>query len=161
MELRNFTISDAQGLLELLSNPRVNCFLSDKITTQQEALSEVEKKSKDDTHIAVILKEDKSLIGMLFYLFEAPDTYSIGYNFNARYKGKGYASESVNAFIQYLFTEKKPEDYMPMLRKIIIAPKSYVKNWVCVKRAAFWNLFHLPLIVMVFLNTKIRFNMRC
>ncbi len=106
MELRNFTISDAQGLLELLSNPRVNCFLSDKITTQQEALSEVEKKSKDDAHIAVSLKEDKSLIGMLFYLFEAPDTYSIGWNFNARYEGKGYASESVKAFIQYLFTEK-------------------------------------------------------
>ncbi len=100
-------------------------------------------------------------IGELFYLFEAPDTYSIGYNFNAQYEGKGYAKESVNAFIQYLFTEKKPEDYMHTLRKITIALKICVKNWVCVKRVAFWNLFHLPLIVMGFLNTKIRFNMRC
>lgn len=107
LELRNFTATDAQGLLELLSTPRVNCFLNDKITTQQEALSEVKKKSKDDAHIAVSLKEEKFLIGELFYLFEAPDTYSIGWNFNAQYEGKGYASESAKAFIQYLFIEKK------------------------------------------------------
>lgn len=64
--LRNFSLADAQGLLGYLSNPRVNCFLSEKIATQEEAISKVEKKSKDDSYIAVLLKDDECLIGELF-----------------------------------------------------------------------------------------------
>lgn len=104
--LRNFSSADAQGLLGYLSNPRVNCFLSEKITTQEEAVSEAEIKSKDDSYLAVSLKDDDSLIGELFCLYEEPDTYSIGWNFNAQYEGKGYASESAKALLQYLFKEK-------------------------------------------------------
>ncbi len=102
--LRNFTTADAQGLMGYLSNPRVNCFLSEKITTKEEALAEAEKKSKDDSHIAVSL--DGCLIGELFYLYEEPDTYSIGWNFNVQYEGQGYASESARALLQYLFLKK-------------------------------------------------------
>lgn len=104
--LRNFTASDAQGILGYLYEPRVNCFLSEKITTQEEALSDAEKKSKDDSYVAVCLKEDNSLIGELFCCYEKPDTYSVGWNFNAQYEGKGYAGESAKALLQYLFTEK-------------------------------------------------------
>lgn len=104
--LRNFTVADAQGLLGYLSNPRVNCFLSEKIVTKEEALAEAEKKSKDDSHIAVCLKDDRCLIGELFCLYEKPDTYFIGWDFNVQYEGKGYASESAKALLQYLFQKK-------------------------------------------------------
>jgi RimJ/RimL family protein N-acetyltransferase len=67
---------------------------------------EVEKKSKDDSHIAVSLNGDECLIGELFCLHEEPDTYFIGWNFNKHYEGKGYASESAKALLQYLFNEK-------------------------------------------------------
>ena len=104
--LRNFTAADARGLLGYLSNPRVNCFYGEKITTQEEAYCEAEKKSKDDSHIAVSMKDDECLIGELFCLYEKPDTYCIGWNFNSQYEGKGYASEGAKALLQYLFEEK-------------------------------------------------------
>jgi RimJ/RimL family protein N-acetyltransferase len=104
--LRNFNEADAQGVLGYLSNPRVNCFLSEKITTREEAISDVGKKSKDDSYIAVSLKGDECLIGELFCLHEEPDTYCVGWNFNAQYEGKGYASEGAQALFEYLFKEK-------------------------------------------------------
>jgi RimJ/RimL family protein N-acetyltransferase len=104
--LRNFTEADAQGVLGYLSNPRVNCFLDGKITTHEEAIAEVRNKSKDDSYIAVSLKGDECLIGELFCVHEKPDTYCVGWNFNAQYEGKGYASESARALFEYLFQQK-------------------------------------------------------
>ena len=76
--LRNFTVTDAQSMLGYLSSPRVNCFISEKITTQAEAIAEAEKKSKDDSFIAISLKDEDCIIGELFCIFEEPDTYCIG-----------------------------------------------------------------------------------
>lgn len=104
--LRNFSEEDAKGLLGYLSNPRVNCFASEKIMTQEEAISEAKERSKDESCIAVALKDDDYVIGELFYRYEEPDTYSVGWNFNAEYEGKGYASESARALFKYLFEEK-------------------------------------------------------
>lgn len=42
----------------------------------------------------------------MFHLKEDPDTYSIGWNFNEAYEGKGYARESAVALLSYLFVEK-------------------------------------------------------
>lgn len=104
--LRNFSEMDAEGMLEYLANPRVNCFLEEKISTLDEAISNANTKSKDDSYIAVCLKDSGYLIGELFCMKEDPDTYNIGWNFNQKYEGKGYASESTKAFLQYLFVEK-------------------------------------------------------
>ncbi|KOO47473.1 GNAT family N-acetyltransferase [Priestia koreensis] len=103
--LRNFHKADSDYLLEYLANPRVNCFLEERICTLEDAINTIEKRKKDDSFIAVCLKEDNSLIGELFYLKEDPDTYSVGWNFNAKYEGHGYANESVKAFFTYLFTD--------------------------------------------------------
>lgn len=118
--LRNFAPSDAAGLLEYTANPRVNCFMDHQMSTLEEAAAEVEKRSKDDSHIAVCLKDSNELIGELFGMTEdreansdsnsssssESDTYSIGWNFNGRFEGKGYASESARAFIEHLFMEQ-------------------------------------------------------
>ncbi|WP_339312157.1 GNAT family N-acetyltransferase [Paenibacillus sp. FSL k6-2145] len=114
--LRNFTVTDAAGLLEYTANPRVNCFMDQQILTLEDAAAEVAKRSSDDSHIAVCLKDSNELIGELFGMREDrdsdtdkdsnSDTYSIGWNFNGRYEGKGYASESANAFIENLFMEQ-------------------------------------------------------
>lgn len=114
--LRNFTVTDAAGLLEYTANPRVNCFMEQRISTLEDAVAEVAKRSSDDSHIAVCLKDSNELIGELFGMREDrdsdtdkdsnSDTYSIGWNFNGRYEGKGYASESANAFIENLFMEQ-------------------------------------------------------
>ncbi|UUZ84636.1 GNAT family N-acetyltransferase [Paenibacillus sp. P26] len=107
LRLRNFYVTDAQAFLEYAANPRVNCFLSDKVSTLEEATLKLQNRSCEDSYIAVCLKESNALIGELFYLQEEPDTFSIGWNFNARYEGMGYARESVEAFFEYLFTQKE------------------------------------------------------
>ena len=94
-------------MLEYLSRPRADCFLDEKISTYEEAFLKVERRINDDSHIAVSLNNEECLIGELFYLFQEPDTYSIGWNFNAHYEGNGYASESAEALLRYLFTQKK------------------------------------------------------
>lgn len=104
--LRNFSKADSQALLEYLANPRVSCFLEDKVHTIEEAALKIQKRKKDDSFVAVCLKGSDYLIGEIFYLKEDPDTYSIGWHFNAQYEGKGYASESVKTFLKYLFTQK-------------------------------------------------------
>ncbi|CAM4099360.1 GNAT family N-acetyltransferase [Saccharibacillus endophyticus] len=105
--LRNFSESDAPGLLAYMSAHRVNCFLDGRINTPEEALTEVRKRSEDDSQIAVALKEDNMLIGELFCMKEEPDTFSIGWNFNAAYEGKGLARESAEALLHHLFEEKE------------------------------------------------------
>lgn len=44
--LRLFCNEDATGMLEYLSNPRVNCFLADRISSLEEALAIVQKRKK-------------------------------------------------------------------------------------------------------------------
>ncbi|CAI6085502.1 hypothetical protein PAECIP112173_04662 [Paenibacillus sp. JJ-100] len=124
--LRNFAPSDAAGLLEYTVNPRVNCFMDQRMSTLEEAAAEVKKRITDDSHIAVCLKDSNEIIGELFGMTEGnepeqkpetdsnfsdsnrsdSDTYSIGWNFNGRFEGKGYASESARAFIEHLFMEQ-------------------------------------------------------
>ncbi|MEH7609247.1 MULTISPECIES: GNAT family N-acetyltransferase [Priestia] len=104
--LRNFSKADSKGLLEYLANPRVNCFLEDQVHTIEESSLKIQKRTKDDSFVAVCLKDNDYLIGEIFYLKEEPDTYSIGWHFNAQYEGKGYAIESVKVFLKYLFTQK-------------------------------------------------------
>jgi len=46
------------------------------------------------------------LIGDLFWVHEPPDTYSVGWNFNANFGGAGYALEAARALFDHLFTVK-------------------------------------------------------
>lgn len=43
--LRNFTETDAAGLLEYTANPRVNCFMDQRISTLEDAAAEVAKEA--------------------------------------------------------------------------------------------------------------------
>lgn len=105
--IRSFCDEDAAAVLEYLAHPRVNCFLDDRISTLEEAAAKVQERKEDHSYVAVCLKESGQVIGELFHLKEEPDTYSIGWNFNAAYEGKGYARESAEAFLSYLFLEKR------------------------------------------------------
>ncbi|KZE15045.1 GNAT family N-acetyltransferase [Priestia aryabhattai] len=127
--LRNFSKADSQALLEYLANPRVNCFLEDKVHTIEEATLKAQKRKKDDSFVAVCLKGSDYLIGEIFYLKEDPDTYSIGWHFNDQYEGKGYASESVKEFLRYLFTQY--EDGTPKYENTLqyaLLKKEWIKN---------------------------------
>lgn len=52
--------------------------------TIEEAIANVKEREKDELQLAVCLKEEDKIIGNLFALKEEPDTYSVGWQFNAR-----------------------------------------------------------------------------
>lgn len=103
--LRNFRRSDAAALLAYLREPKASCFLSLKLADMEEAEAEAEKRSAGDEHIAVCLKGTGELIGDLFAIPEA-DTYSIGWNFNPRFGGQGYALEAAKTLFSHLFEDR-------------------------------------------------------
>lgn len=102
--LRPFESKDALGLLDYLSKPVVSCFVGDKIATLEEALEMIKKRQKKNDYLAVCLKESDQIIGEVFQIFEDPDTYSVGWNFNHEFQGLGYARESAQALFNHLFS---------------------------------------------------------
>lgn len=104
--IRNFKESDATGLWDYLADPRVNCFLSEKLNTFEDAVADAKLRSGDESQFAVCLKENDTVIGNLFAAKEEPDTYGVGWHFNGKYEGQGYASESAIAFLNFLFHAK-------------------------------------------------------
>lgn len=110
LTIRTFRDKDAPALFDYLSLPRTPCFQDEKINSLADATEEVNRRSSDKSQFAVCLKETDELIGHLFAdNSEEPDnnTWSVGWHFNKRHEGQGYATESVAALFQYLFTEKE------------------------------------------------------
>lgn len=104
--IRSFKEGDAAGLLDYLSKPRVNCFLSEQLITMEEAISSVKQRQKDEFQFAVCLTDTDKILGNLFAHKEEPDTYSVGWQFNRNYEGKGYATEAAKAYFSFLFKDK-------------------------------------------------------
>ena len=86
--LRPFRKGDAPDLLAYLRHPRASCFLSLKLDDLDAAAAEVETRSQSDEHIAVCLQSTGRVIGDLFQVSEPPDTYTVGWNFNADFAGR-------------------------------------------------------------------------
>lgn len=110
LTIRTFKDKDAHALFDYLYLPRTPCFQDEKLNSLAEATKEVNRRSSDTSQFAVCLKETDELIGHLFAdNSEEVDsiTWSVGWHFNKRYEGKGYATESVAALFQYLFSEKE------------------------------------------------------
>ena len=92
--LRKFLEKDVPGLLEYFKNPRVACFLDEKVENPDKMLEEIRRRneSPEGTELAVCIRESDNVIGNVFSRKEMEDTYSVGWNFNKNYEGKGYAA---------------------------------------------------------------------
>ena len=55
---------------------------------------------------AIRLKETGRLIGIILFSDEKEDSCEIGYGIGSDYWGKGYATEAVRCFLEYLFRDK-------------------------------------------------------
>lgn len=126
--LRTFNDNDAAALFDYLSCPRAPCFYDEKLASLSEAQQDVKKRADDPSQIAVCLRENDHLIGHLFAdNREEPDpnTWSVGWHFNSRYEGQGFATEAVTALFEYLFVNRSArrlyawvEDYNQASRKL-------------------------------------------
>lgn len=108
--LRPFRASDAAALFAYLHQPSASCFYSMALADMAAAEAEAERRSTGDDFIAVALRDSDLLIGDLFGMVpeEGPgasegDTYSLGWNFNPEYGGRGYATEAAQTLVDQLF----------------------------------------------------------
>ncbi|WP_370627919.1 GNAT family N-acetyltransferase [Raoultella terrigena] len=61
--IRSFQDNDAEDMFEYLSNPRVACFMDQKLHSPEEAVSEITRRQKEEHDYAISLKETGALIG--------------------------------------------------------------------------------------------------
>lgn len=115
--IRNFRLGDAEALFAYLEQPAVSCFFSLKLSDIKAAEAEALRRSAGDEYLAVSLKETDDLIGDIFVhpdpigpedgeQSKQPDTISIGWNFNLRFGGQGYAFEAAQAMFAELFANQ-------------------------------------------------------
>lgn len=105
--LRNFRPGDAPDLLAYLRAPRASCFLALKLADLAAAQAEATARAGSDETMAVCLASTGRVIGDVFAMPEPPDTYSVGWNFNAEFSGAGFATEAARALFAHLFTMKQ------------------------------------------------------
>lgn len=70
--IRDFQEKDAVGLLEYLSHPRVNCFVSERLCSEESALAYISNTPKELLRYAVCLKEDDFIIGDVLHCVKKP-----------------------------------------------------------------------------------------
>lgn len=104
--IRKFSEDDGEDLYEYFSNPKVLEFEPYKPFTKDEAYKEAGRRADDERFLAVCLKSGK-LIGNLYFSKGDFETWEVGYVFNEKYWGNGYASESLLALIKHAFSSLK------------------------------------------------------
>ncbi|WP_291578321.1 GNAT family N-acetyltransferase [Clostridium sp. UBA6640] len=115
--LRKFSSNDWKDLYEYLSQETVVKYESYDIYTEEQCREEAMYRSKEDAFWAVCLKENNKLIGNIYFSQQDPkefSTWEIGYVFNPRYYGKGYATESCKKILDYGFNKLKAHRIIDM-----------------------------------------------
>ena len=114
--LREYRLSDAPAVNEYSSNPKVVKYVPFGPNTLKETqkylnrvIKDRRKRPRTEYQFAVILKENKQLIGgcnITIESFEHKKAH-IGYILNPALQGNGYATESTNALLKFGFNTLK------------------------------------------------------
>ncbi|WBW95529.1 GNAT family N-acetyltransferase [Oceanirhabdus sp. W0125-5] len=110
--IRRFKPDDWKDLYEYLSLPEVVEY-EPYYTYSEEECKEASKgraeAGEKSCFWAVCLKGDNKMIGHIFFAFNEPEefnTWEIGYVFNPKFYGKGYATEASKRILKYGFEDK-------------------------------------------------------
>ncbi len=103
--LRGFASEDFEDLYEYLSDEDTLRFEPYRAMDKKQAEAELERRIASDEMIAVCLKPERKVIGNLYLGKRKFASFELGYVFNRRYRGRGYATESCAALIKKAFSE--------------------------------------------------------
>jgi len=108
LTLREFYPEDGQDLYEYLSNPLVYIYEPGTPIDYKQAIEYASDMSKNVDFWAVELKNEKKVIGQLYFNHQEPRhllLWELGYIINPFYQQCGYGSEAANALVNFGFTE--------------------------------------------------------
>jgi len=117
--IRNLVKSDAEDYFQIFGNPviaKYDDFLPMKREEVDGNISAIINAYCNNGHekeFGVELQTENKIIGVL-YLKEDDSYFSMGYHFNEKYHGKGFAAEAVKAFIDHL-----EKNYSKEIRAIV------------------------------------------
>lgn len=112
--LRPISYFDARDMFEYASDPRLALYGSwtphTRIEETLRVIQNMIEKSEDRPLFAIVHKSDKKMIGTILAKIDktedgAGKRCEVGYIISPAYQNRGYASESLTAFISYLFDE--------------------------------------------------------
>lgn len=103
--LRRFRREDLRDLQEYLSDGEVVRFEPCKPMNIQETAQVLEERIASDEMIAVELKAAGKMIGNLYLGKREADARELGFVFNRKFWGQGYAAESCRALMEQVFSD--------------------------------------------------------
>ena len=127
--VRNFKKTDFNDLYEYLSDIDTYKYEPGKPISLEEANKICVERQKTNDFLAVLL--ENKLIGHIYFSQIEPKnimTWELGYIFNKKYQGNGFATESIKAIIEHGFGNMN-------IHKIIAhcSPKN-IKSWKLLER---------------------------
>lgn len=101
--LRRYIAEDLEDLYEYLSDHEVVKYEPYKVMTKEEVEDNLNWRIGTDEMIAVELKDNHKVIGNVYLGKRDFDSLEIGYVFNRKFWGKGFAKESCEAVVKHAF----------------------------------------------------------
>lgn len=110
--LRPLTIDDASDVFEWTGDPIVNRYMPYPVHPDiDETKAWIYSIKPENGEFAFVLKESGKVIGSGSIRQDDDDRYTIGYNFNRRYWGHGYATEAASALVKYGYDQLGARDF--------------------------------------------------
>lgn len=119
--------NDGEDLYEYLSDEEVVRYEPYKVVSKEDAFKEAKRRAGDENFLAVCLESGK-VIGNLYFAEGDFETFEVGYVFNRNYWGNGYATESLNALINYAFEK------LGIRRIIAMCDPNNLNSWHLLER---------------------------
>lgn len=138
--IRRFTSEDWRDLHEYLSSEQVVKHEPYGVFTKADCKKETTIRSHSDDFLAVCLKDSGKLIGNIYFVQQEPrnlGNWELGYVFNPKYYGKGYATESCKAVLDYGIK------YMKVRRVIAMCNPENTSSWKLLERLKMRREGHL------------------
>ena len=103
--LRRYTAGDLEDLHEYLSDDEVVRYEPYKVMTMKETEENLDWRLETDEMLAVELKDNHKMIGNVYLGKRDFNALEIGFVFNRKFWGKGYAREICEAAVRHAFSK--------------------------------------------------------
>jgi RimJ/RimL family protein N-acetyltransferase len=138
--VRPFRPDDWRDLLDYLSRPEVYAYEPGEPIDEAEARSLADRRSRGSAFHAVELRAERVMVGHLYFVPIEPAellTWELGYIFNPRYQGRGFATEAATALIEHAFAD------LHVHRVVANCNPANVASWRVLEKVGFAREGHL------------------